>query len=160
MIQQTINAPGVPAGPIGSYSTCKKVGDTVFISGTVAWDEAMKPLGGNSAYAQSRIIFGYIKALMEAAGMKPEEITAATATIEASIGYAKTMELFRQVGVKTGEARFLTNDNPANHGLMTKDAAAARLGELKSDTAFVSRYLAGDAAARREMDGLHAVIAA
>ncbi len=78
MIQQTINAPGVPAGPIGSYSTCKKVGDTVFISGTVAWDEAMKPLGGNSAYAQSRIIFGYIKALMEAAGGQIDDLVRMT----------------------------------------------------------------------------------
>lgn len=68
MIQETIHAPGVPDGPPGSYSTAKKVGNQVFISGTVAWDANMKPLGGNSAYEQSKIIFGYIKKTMEAAG--------------------------------------------------------------------------------------------
>lgn len=98
------------------------------------------------------------QALMEAAGMKPEEITAATATIEASIGYAKTMELFRQIGLKTGEGRFVQNNNPANHGLMTRDGAVARLNELKADNAFTKRYMEGDAAARREMDALHLVI--
>jgi hypothetical protein len=99
------------------------------------------------------------QALMEATGMKPEEITAATASIENAIGYAKTMELFRQIGIKTGEGRFVMNNNPANHGLMTQDGAAARLTELKQDTAFVKRYMEGDAAARREMDALHLVIA-
>lgn len=68
MIQETIHAPGVPDGPVGSYSTAKKVGNQVFISGIVAWDADMKPLGGNDACEQSRIIFGYIKAIMEAAG--------------------------------------------------------------------------------------------
>lgn len=98
------------------------------------------------------------QALMEATGMKPEEIAAATKTIEDSIGYAKTMELFRQIGLKTGEGRFVQNNNPANHGLMTQDGAVARLNELKADTAFTKRYLDGDAAARREMDALHLVI--
>ena len=78
MIQQTIRAPGVPEGPPGSFSACKKVGDTVFISGTVAWDKDMKPLGGNDAYEQSRIIFGYMKQLMEAAGGKIDDIVRIT----------------------------------------------------------------------------------
>lgn len=98
------------------------------------------------------------QALMEATGMKPEEIATATKTIEESIGYAKTMELFRQIGLKTGEGRFVQNNNPANHGLMTQDGAVARLNELKADTVFTKRYLDGDAAARREMDALHLMI--
>ncbi len=68
MIQETIRAAGVPDGPPGSFSACKKVGDMVFISGTVAFDLDLKPLGGNDAYEQSRIVFGYIKRMMEAAG--------------------------------------------------------------------------------------------
>lgn len=68
MRQVTIRAAGVPDGPPGSFSGCKKVGDTVWIAGTVAWDAQMKPLGGNDAYEQSKIIFGYIKKLLEAAG--------------------------------------------------------------------------------------------
>ena len=78
MIQETIRAPGVPAGPPGSFSACKKVGDTVYIAGTVAWDKDMKPLGGNDAYEQSRIIFGYMKRMMEAAGGQMDDIVRIT----------------------------------------------------------------------------------
>ena len=78
MIQETIRAPGVPQGPAGSYSACKKVGDMVFIAGTVAWDEDLKPLGGNDAYEQSRIIFGYMKRMMEAAGGQIDDLVRIT----------------------------------------------------------------------------------
>jgi enamine deaminase RidA (YjgF/YER057c/UK114 family) len=78
MIQETIHAPGVPQGPAGSYSACKKVGDMVFIAGTVAWDKDLKPLGGNDAYEQSRIIFGYMKRMMEAAGGRIDDIVRIT----------------------------------------------------------------------------------
>ena len=68
----------MPDGPPGSFSACKKVGDTVYIAGTVAWDKDMKPLGGNDAYEQSRIIFGYMKRMMEAAGGQMDDIVRIT----------------------------------------------------------------------------------
>jgi enamine deaminase RidA (YjgF/YER057c/UK114 family) len=61
MRYEKISAPGVPEPKPRSYTNCKKVGDQVFISGMVAWDEQARPLGGNDAYEQSRIIFGYIR---------------------------------------------------------------------------------------------------
>lgn len=76
--QQVIRAPGVPDGPPGSYTACKKVGNMVFISGTVAWDANLKPLGGNDAYEQSKIVLGYIKKLIEAAGGCMDDITRIT----------------------------------------------------------------------------------
>ena len=76
--QITIRAPGVPDGPPGSFSACKKVGNMVFVSGTVAWDMNMKPLGGNDAYEQSKIIFGYIKKLLEAAGGRMDDLVRMT----------------------------------------------------------------------------------
>ena len=78
MRQETIRAAGVPEGPPGSFSAAKKVGDTLYISGTVAWDAQMKPLGGNSVYEQSKIIFGYIKALIEAAGGTMDDLVRMT----------------------------------------------------------------------------------
>ena len=78
MKQETIRAAGVPDGPPGSYSACKKVGDLVFIAGTVAWDKDMKPLGGNDAYQQSKIILGYLQKLMEAAGGRMDDIVRIT----------------------------------------------------------------------------------
>ena len=65
---ERIRAPGVPELGPGSLSNCKRVGRHVYISGMVAWGEGQKPLGGNSAYQQAQIVFGYIRSLMEAAG--------------------------------------------------------------------------------------------
>jgi 2-iminobutanoate/2-iminopropanoate deaminase len=74
MRAQTINAKDVPPAKPGSYSNCKRVGDHVYVSGQVAWDKDMKPLGGNSAYEQAKIAFSYIKSLMEAAGGKMDDV--------------------------------------------------------------------------------------
>jgi enamine deaminase RidA (YjgF/YER057c/UK114 family) len=78
MRYEKISAPGVPEPKPRSYSNCKKVGDQVFVSGMVAWDEQSRPLGGNDAYEQSRIIFTYIKKLMEAAGGAIDDVMTMT----------------------------------------------------------------------------------
>ena len=78
MRSEKIMAAGVPEPRPNSYSNCKKVGELVFVSGMVAWDAEMKPLGGNSAYEQAKITFGYIKRLMEAAGGKMNDVTTIT----------------------------------------------------------------------------------
>ncbi len=51
-----------------ALSGCKRVGPHVYISGQVAWDGDQNPLGGNNVYEQAKIVFGYIQALIEAAG--------------------------------------------------------------------------------------------
>ena len=79
MRAETIRAPGVPQPKPNSYSNAKKVGNQVFIAGLVAWDDAFRPLGGNDAYEQSRIIFSYIKKLMAAAGGKIDDVVTITA---------------------------------------------------------------------------------
>src|SRR5690606_29266011 len=68
MRAETIRAAGVPEPKANSYSNCKKVGNQVFISGLVAWDDSFRPLGGTDPYEQTRIVFSYMKKLMEAAG--------------------------------------------------------------------------------------------
>ena len=78
MRMERIQHPDVPETPPGSLSACKKVGDHVFISGIVAWDGDMNPLGGNDAYRQAQIIFGYMKKLMEAAGGVMDDIVRIT----------------------------------------------------------------------------------
>jgi enamine deaminase RidA (YjgF/YER057c/UK114 family) len=78
MRYERITAEGVPEPKAGSYSNCKKVGNQVFISGMVAWNKDFKPLGGNDAYEQSRIVLGYIKKIMEAAGGKVDDVMSIT----------------------------------------------------------------------------------
>ena len=57
-----------------SLSMCKRVGPHVYISGQVAWDKDLNPLGGNSAYEQAKVVFSYIQALMEAAGGTVDDV--------------------------------------------------------------------------------------
>lgn len=85
-------------------------------------------------------------------GVDPQTV----ATLESALGYAKVMEMFRRIGAGTTEDTFVTS----GQGGMptTQTGAVARRQELMNDQAWVKRYLAGDAAARREMDGLNVLI--
>lgn len=75
--------------------------------------------------------------------------------LEASMGYAKVMELFHSIGSKMGEGTFVAGDAPAGFGVMTPAAAKQRINALRGDTAFIGKYTAGDAGAREEMARLH-----
>ena len=65
---ERIRSPEVPELEPGSLSNCKKVGDQVFISGLIAWDENLEIIGKSDAYIQAKTAFSYMKALIEAAG--------------------------------------------------------------------------------------------
>ena len=105
MRYEKIAAIGVPEPKPRSYSNCKKVGDQVFISGMVAWDEQGRPLGGNDAYEQSRIIFGYIKKLMEAAGGTIDDVMTMT---------VHTTDMRHQPDFWKARAEFFTGDFPCS----------------------------------------------
>lgn len=87
-------------------------------------------------------------------GIAPE----AVAALEKEVGYAATMEMFRLIGTKIGEDRFINNPANPGSGAMSRDQAVARLEDLKKDKAFTAKYLAGDTAAKREMAALNLLI--
>jgi hypothetical protein len=87
-------------------------------------------------------------------GVTPE----AVAALEKEVGYDKVMEMFRTIGTKIGEDKFVSNQNPAIPGVMTREQAVARKGELMADTQWRDRYMAGGAAEAREMTGLNKLI--
>lgn len=105
MRYEKIVAAGVPEPKPNSYTNCKKVGDQVFISGMVAWDEAGKPMGGNDAYEQSRIVFSYIRKLMEAAGGTIDDVMTIT---------AYTTDMRYQPDFWKARAEFFTGDFPCS----------------------------------------------
>ena len=84
-------------------------------------------------------------------GIPAEAINA----LEGVAGYDKVMEMFRTIGVKMGEARFIAGEGGNENGVMSREQAEAKLSELKNDKAFGERLLKGDTAARREWDALH-----
>lgn len=87
----------------------------------------------------------------QALGVDP----ATVAQLENVIGYAKIMEMFRVIGSKIGEDKFITGQN--NSGVMTRDQALSRISELKADKAWAQSYLNGDATKKREMADLHRI---
>lgn len=95
------------------------------------------------------------KAAANALGVGPE----AVAALEQVIGYDKVMNMFRTIATKIGEDRFVRSENPNDPGVMTVEEAKARVIDLKADQAWVKRYLAGDAQAKREMTALSTIIA-
>jgi hypothetical protein len=87
-------------------------------------------------------------------GVTPEQITA----LEKVVGYDKVMDMFRNIGTKIGEDRFVLN--PANPGVgaMTREQAVDRKASLMKDNAWVTGYLGGDAAKIQEMTALNTMI--
>lgn len=87
-------------------------------------------------------------------GVTAEQINA----LEKVVGYAATMELFRTIGTKIGEDRFVVNPNPAIPGVMSREQAVSKKAQLMGDQAWVSRYMAGGAAEANEMKALSIMI--
>lgn len=83
---------------------------------------------------------------------------AAVDALENIAGYAKCMEALRKVGEISGEAKFISGSGMTKDGLMTREQATARKAELMADKAWTDKYLAGDAAANREMTSLLTLI--
>jgi hypothetical protein len=88
-----------------------------------------------------------------ALGVTPEEVAA----LEKSTSYSKVMEMFRNIGSKIGEDKFVISNGPSG-GAKTVDQAKAEKAELKNDSGWVKRYLQGDVAAVKQMTALDTLI--
>ncbi len=78
------------------------------------------------------------------------------AALEDSLGYAKAMRYFAQVGEAMGEAPVIGAEKK-DSAFMGPEAAKVRIAELKSNQEWVGRYLAGDKAAQAEMRRLQEI---
>lgn len=83
---------------------------------------------------------------------------AAVDALERVQGYDKVMEMFRSIGVKIGEAKFLENTDPLTPGKMTREMAIARKADLMQDTAWRDRYLERGDKEMKEMANLLSII--
>ncbi len=94
------------------------------------------------------------RAAATALGVAPE----AVAAMEKIVGYAKVMEMFRTIGTKIGEDRFITPSRGGAGGVMTRDQASAELVALKADKAWVGRYMNGGVEEKRKMEALQRIV--
>ncbi len=90
-----------------------------------------------------------------ALGIAPETVSA----LEGVLGYDKIMEMFRAIGSKIGEDKFIVGTQTGGAGgVMTREQAVARKAELMVDKAWTKSYLDGDAVKKREMTALNTII--
>ena len=81
------------------------------------------------------------------------------ASLEGVIGYDKIMEMFRSIGEKIGEDKFIKSGAPGNQGgPMTREQAVAKKADLMSDPVWKAAYLNGDQQKLREMLALNTII--
>ena len=90
------------------------------------------------------------KSAANALGVTPEQVAA----LESQIGYTQVMQMFHTIGIKTGEARYVDGGNTGGNAVLTAGQAQARVAELKSDAAWVKRYMDGGKAEANELKSL------
>lgn len=94
------------------------------------------------------------RAAANALGVAPEAVEA----LEKTVGYSKVMEMFRQIGTKIGEDRFIASGGTSGNQAMTKEQAVAEKASLMRDNAWVKRYIDGGLEEKRKMDALLRII--
>jgi hypothetical protein len=144
-------------------NTIKRLDDTKSAStadeaaaATKALEQLKQSWGPN--YEAYKVIAdrGY-EALMKEAGLDQAKMTAAIQKLGEATGKAETMQLLLAVGKKLGEDNFVGGGGPSGNTYYTKETALARLSELKADSSYTARYLAGGMAEKKEMENLHAI---
>lgn len=102
---------------------------------------------GSKANANLVVAQNAIKAL----NIDPQSI----ATLEKGLGYAGVMEMFRNIGARIGEDRFVVSQAPgANGTVMTREQATDTLKQRMNDGDWVNKLNNGDFTVRQEFDNL------
>ena len=140
------------AANIVKYLDGKEAADAALYADKLATERAELDKNWGNNKAANMVV---AQAAAAALGIKPE----AVAAMEKVVGYAQIMEMFRTIGTKIGEDRFIMAPGGAGgNGIMTRDQAVAEKNSLKADGAWVNRFLAGGMEERRKMEALDRII--
>lgn len=92
------------------------------------------------------------KRAVEGLGIKPEMID----QLEMAMGFSGVIELFHNIGSRTGEHSFHSGgNNGGGPNVLTPDAARNEIARLRSDTEFIKKYATGDSESKAKMERLH-----
>ncbi len=118
--------------------------------------EQLRQSWGPNYEANKVIADNAYAAMMSKAGFTQEQMTAAIQKLGETTGKAETMQMLLAVGTAMGEDKFVGGGGPSGDlGPRNAEQAVARIAELKADTTWVGRYLAGGTAENKEMNDLH-----
>lgn len=85
-------------------------------------------------------------------GIDPNAVSA----LEGQVGYKAVMEMFRNIGERIGEAKFIQSG--ATGGVLTQTQAAEQKAALMRDKDWAARYLRGGVAENRQMLDLNKIL--
>ena len=105
MMIQKITSPKVAEPPPGRWSNALRVGDLLFISGTVSRAADGVTIQGRDEYEQAKIIFGKMRHLVEAAGGAMSDVVKMTIYV---VNIKKNTEVWR------ARQEFFTGDFPCS----------------------------------------------
>jgi len=80
-------------------------------------------------------------------------------SFEGAVGTAKMLKLMAGIGKGLTESKFVSGEGGAGSFGMSVEAAQQKLGTLKSDSAWSSKFIKGDKDAIAELTRLHEIIA-
>jgi 2-iminobutanoate/2-iminopropanoate deaminase len=100
-IVQTDNAPA----PIGPYNQAVIVGDSVFISGTIAMDLQSKQLIKTNIKEETKIVMDYIGAILKAAGIDFNNVVKTTIFLNDMNNFVHVNEVYSSYFKKEFPAR-------------------------------------------------------
>ena len=102
---QRVTSPQVAEPPPGRWSNALRVGDLLFISGTVSRAADGVTIQGSNEYEQAKIIFGKIRHLVEAAAGAISDVVKMTIYV---VNIKKNTEVWR------ARQEFFTGDFPCS----------------------------------------------
>jgi len=102
---ERITSPKVPEPPPGRWSNALRVGDMLFVSGTVSRAADGVTIQGRDEYEQAKIIFGKIRHLVEAAAGAMSDVVKMTIYV---VNIKKNTEVWR------ARQEFFTGDFPCS----------------------------------------------
>ena len=112
--KRSVHSPSVPEPPPQTWSNCLVYGNQIFVAGmTAQFGEETR--GGDSMYEQSKAAFGKIKALLEEAGGRMDDVVKVNIFVT---------DIKRREEVWKARAEFFSGDFPVS--TLVQVAALAR----------------------------------
>lgn len=123
---ELLNPPGLPA-PIAPYSSGTKAGNTVYVSGVLALDEAGKTVGVGDARAQTRHVIQTIERILHAGGASLSDVAFNTVIVKDMADYAAVNEIYREYFGKNPPARYCIAAKLVRDDLLVEIASIAHV---------------------------------
>ena len=103
LMKKIINTPDAPA-PIGPYNQAVIVGDSMFISGTIAMDLQSKQLVKTTIKEETKMVMEYLGAILKAGGCTYDNVVKSTIFLNDMNNFVHVNEVY---------ASYFKNDFPA-----------------------------------------------